>query len=175
MSLDYETVVYNYGALDGNAPSDIVTGFGLETNYDRKLSPIARPGSNSNIFGPQGALDTLGGFLDNVAQGKVSLNDIKNVASWWYNNGKNLNVQQSLAAEFEAMLRKQLQQNPKGSPMSSPTRNTMFTFPVPGATPNTLGTAGAPPINALVQPPRISKEPIAGTQVNTIGKTPNGG
>ncbi len=32
MTIDYETVTYRYGALDGDAPGDIVTGFGAEGN-----------------------------------------------------------------------------------------------------------------------------------------------
>ena len=54
MSLDYETVVYNEGDIDGNDPANIVTGFGEQANYDRRLSPIARPGSNSLVAGTDG-------------------------------------------------------------------------------------------------------------------------
>ena len=34
MTLDYETVVYNYGSLQGKTASDIITGFGLTGSYD---------------------------------------------------------------------------------------------------------------------------------------------
>jgi hypothetical protein len=37
MPLDYETVIYNEGAMDGQDPSNIVTGFGNEGSYDRVL------------------------------------------------------------------------------------------------------------------------------------------
>lgn len=43
MTLEYETVVYNYGALDGNDPGNIVKGFGMQANYDRtKTSQFIR-------------------------------------------------------------------------------------------------------------------------------------
>ncbi len=32
MTIDYETVTYNYGKMDDRSPSDIVTGFGVESN-----------------------------------------------------------------------------------------------------------------------------------------------
>jgi len=64
MTLEYETVVYNEGDIDGNAPGDIVTGFGFETNYDRRLSPIARLNSNSLVSGQAGLLK--GGNMSNV-------------------------------------------------------------------------------------------------------------
>lgn len=49
MSLDYETVVYNEGDINGQKPGDIVTGFGDQSNYDRRLSPIANSGSNKYV------------------------------------------------------------------------------------------------------------------------------
>lgn len=54
MTLDYETVVYNYGKLDGREPSDIVTGFGLAYDYDRTPSPTPPPSYNAttNTTGP---------------------------------------------------------------------------------------------------------------------------
>ena len=65
MSLEYETVVYNEGDIDGNDPARLIPGFGIETNYDRKLSPIARLGSNSLVDGGAGL----------VVGGNVSAND----------------------------------------------------------------------------------------------------
>jgi hypothetical protein len=62
--LEYETVVYNEGDIDGNDPASIVTGFGMKANYDRELSPIAREGSNSLVQGQAGLL--LGGNMNNV-------------------------------------------------------------------------------------------------------------
>lgn len=43
MTIDYETVVYNYGSMGGRDPSDIVTGFAMASNYDRTTSPNPPP------------------------------------------------------------------------------------------------------------------------------------
>ena len=64
MTLEYETVVYNEGDIDGNDPASIVTGFGMKANYDRRLSPIAREGSNSLVQGQAGLL--RGGNMNSV-------------------------------------------------------------------------------------------------------------
>lgn len=39
MTVDYETVVYNYGQLQGRSPSDVITGFGQPQSYDTTPSP----------------------------------------------------------------------------------------------------------------------------------------
>lgn len=39
MRFDYETVVYNYGNMGSQNPSDIVKGFGLNESYDTRVSP----------------------------------------------------------------------------------------------------------------------------------------
>jgi hypothetical protein len=173
MSVDYETVVYNYGALDGNSPSDIVKGFGLEQNYDRKLSPISRPGSNSNVFGKDGLLNAIGGFLEKARNNQVTLVDVINMSRLYYGN-KNVKLQQTVKTELEQIFIQYLRGIPKGSPLTSPTRNTMFNFPIPGATPNVLGTAGAPPVGALTKPATISKEPVAGNMTTTVPKSGTG-
>ena len=61
MTLDYETVKYFQGSIDGTKPSDIVAGFGLDANYDRRTSPISRPGSQSSILGQGGLVDGIFG------------------------------------------------------------------------------------------------------------------
>lgn len=50
MTLDYETVVYNYGTYSDRAPFDDITGFGLVENYDNSVSPIE--GLRSQIPAP---------------------------------------------------------------------------------------------------------------------------
>jgi len=47
MDINYETVVYNEGAMDGKNPDAIVQGFGLDAFYDKKLSPITPEGAQS--------------------------------------------------------------------------------------------------------------------------------
>ena len=71
MTLRYETVKYQQGALNGQNPSAVVAGFGSEANYDRNLSPIARPGSNRNILGQGGLVDAGVGVLEDLKNGNI--------------------------------------------------------------------------------------------------------
>jgi hypothetical protein len=66
MSLDYETVKYYEGALDGRTPGQLVKEFGSEKHYDTRLSPIARPGSNASILGQGGLVDAVGGIINDL-------------------------------------------------------------------------------------------------------------
>lgn len=88
MTLQYETVKYYDGALDGKKPEEFVKQFGNDDHYDRVLSPITRPGSQSNILGPGGLVSAAGGIMDDVASGNylgalqkaaVAKNTFKNV------------------------------------------------------------------------------------------------
>lgn len=63
MDIDYETVVYNEGALDGQSPENIVTGFGAVQHYDRQPGPGTLPGQNSTVITPQGVVPGSGGFM----------------------------------------------------------------------------------------------------------------
>jgi len=71
MTLQYETVKYYEGALDGKKPGEKVKEFGSEDHYDRVLSPIARPGSQSSILGPGGLVDAAGGIMDDLNDGNI--------------------------------------------------------------------------------------------------------
>ena len=71
MTLNYETVKYYEGAVDGRKPYDIVKGFGSNDHYDTVLSPIARPGSNATILGQGGLVDAAGGILDDLENGNI--------------------------------------------------------------------------------------------------------
>lgn len=151
MSIDYETVVYNYGALDGRSPGDIVTGFGDEATYDRVGSPISKPGANGTILGKGGLIDAVGGTIEALAEGNI-LGAIK-TAGTAYNTFKNTDLKQVATAELDAMLRNSIQNTPN-------TRNTLFEFPAAGSTPGTVGTAGAPTIAANSAPKPITQEPL---------------
>ena len=158
MTIDYETVVYNYGALDGRTPGDIVTGFGDVANYDRTVSPISNPGANGTILGKGGLVDAVGGTIEALGEGNI-LGAIK-TAGTAYNTFKNTNVKTTVKAELDAMLRNTIQNTPN-------TRNTLFDFPSAGMSPGTVGTAGAPVIGALTQPPAVNTNITnAGTQNN---------
>ena len=67
MSINYESVKYYDGALNGQDPGSIVHGFGEDNVYDKTLSPIARPGSNRTILGQGGLADAGVGVLENLS------------------------------------------------------------------------------------------------------------
>lgn len=67
MTLRYETVTYQEGALNGQKPDAIVSGFGTDQYYDKLLSPISKPGGNRNIMGQGGLLDAGTGIFDDLS------------------------------------------------------------------------------------------------------------
>lgn len=156
MTIDYETVVYNYGALDGNAPDNFIPGFGDQTHYDRTPSPIMRPGSNATILGQGGLVDAAGGTLRALQEGNI-LGAIQ-TAGTTYNTFKNVNVKAVATTELNSMLRNNIQNTPN-------TRNTNFSFPIAGASPGSTGTAGYPDIGAN-QDSIVWNTPRAGAQDN---------
>jgi len=97
MGLDYETVVYNEGAIDGKSPDNIVTGFGSEANYDRTPSPIMRPGANKNILGQGGLVDGVGGAISALSNGNI-LGAVQ-AAGTTYNTFKNVNLSKLATTE----------------------------------------------------------------------------
>ena len=70
MTLDYETVVYNQGKLDGTNPGNILKGFGDISVYDRTTSPIMQPGANATVLGQGGLVDAAGGFINDLSNGR---------------------------------------------------------------------------------------------------------
>ena len=157
MTLDYETVVYNYGALDGRDPASIVTGFGLEENYDRNPSPIMNPGANGTALGQGGLIDAAGGFLRSAQQVIGAIQ----TASAAYNGIKNPNLVENAALELTNMFSQVLNNTPTN-------RNTLFSMPGASQTPGTLGLANSPTVGTVSAPAVISNEPLAGEQFNGI-------
>jgi hypothetical protein len=153
MNLDYETVVYNEGAIDGRSPSNIVTGFGLDANYDRTVSPIARPGANGTILGQGGLVDGVGGTIEDLANGNI-LGAIQN-AGTTYNTFKNASIKNLVKSEVVAGITNAVQQTPN--------RNINVVTPIFGASPTSLGTAGTP-VNAAASPVQIGPNPYAGNR-----------
>ena len=165
MTIDYETVVYNEGALDGRTPGNIVTGFGDDANYDRRTSPNMLPGANGDIIGPTGDLvDGQGGTIDSVAT-YVPVDN-----SRMYDSFKSI---QNFVSNQQVALQNMAQQALQGygSPISR-NRNILFDIPNKSVTPYTIGVAGAPTIvppatyNVTTIP---NKEPTqnAGVQVTS--------
>ena len=152
MSIDYETVVYNYGNMDGRDPSNIVTGFGDNQNYDTTLSPIANAGSNGYALGQGGLVDANGGSINSPLDG---LSRIVSLAA------QNAAAQQSLAptqntnnSTTEA-LNALLSSSIRTAPTS---RNTLFNIPVAGSSPGPIGTANSPTIGARSIPPLVIED-----------------
>lgn len=71
MTVRYETVTYSEGAINGKTPDAVVKGFGTDQYYDKTLSPIARPGTNSTIMGRGGLVDAGDGILKDIADGNI--------------------------------------------------------------------------------------------------------
>ena len=147
MTIDYETVKYAEGALDGRAPSNTVPGFGMDENYDRTLSPIARLGSNQTILGQGGLVDSVGGIYQDLANGNI-LGAIR-TAGTSYNTFKNANLKQVAKSDINGILTQATQQSLPGS-----VRGNNY-FPGYGVTPAGPASAGAPTIGALSAPQQI--------------------
>jgi hypothetical protein len=133
MTLNYETVKYYQGALAGNTPSNIVTGFGVDATYDRTLSPIARPGSQNTILGQGGLVDAGSGIMTDLANDNI-LGAIQK-AGTAYITFKNVNLTQTAKSEILAGITNSVQ--------NTPNRNVNFQFPSAGQTPSNINTAGA--------------------------------
>lgn len=56
MSVNYESVIYNQGAIAGTDPSNIVAGFGLDAYYDKTLAPGTIPGQENSVQGNAGII-----------------------------------------------------------------------------------------------------------------------
>lgn len=160
MTLEYETVVYNQGKIDGKEPDNIVTGFGENATYDRKLSPINQPGSNSNVLGPGGIVESAGGSISQLLGGDV-IGGIRS-AGRAYNAFKNTNLKVSLQEQLKQTLGNAL--NDSGGD----TRQKLFDIPVYPASPSNTGVANSPPV-ARAQPSLLSPNNFAGLQNNVNG------
>jgi hypothetical protein len=157
MTIDYETVVYNYGSLDGRDPTTIVTGFGGEQNYDRTPSPIMVPGANGTALGKGGLVDAAGGFIDSPQEFNTA--GAINTSNAVYNGLKNPNLEENAAVQLTNSFTNALVNKPSN-------RNAPFFVPGANQTPGLLGLAGAPTIGARLSPEIITDEPTAGTQFN---------
>ena len=161
MTLDYETVVYNEGAIDGRKPNDIVTGFGDQANYDRKTSPIQKPGANQSILDRNGGILVAGqNFVQSLGSGDLIGAGLTAATAAY--NLKNINLKQTAKAELENMVAQAAWEF--GSPIAR-NRNILFDIPNRSVTPYTVGTAGAPTISNPPTPNPVSVEKTAGVQV----------
>lgn len=96
MTIDYETVIYNSGKLDGRNPGKLVKDFADQTNYDTRPSPLGRPGTNASILGQGGLLDAGGGIWDNLTSVPPNILGAIQTAGVTYNTFKNGNLKKSI-------------------------------------------------------------------------------
>jgi hypothetical protein len=158
MSIEYETVVYRQGNIDGTAPSNIIAGFAEKDYYDRELSPIAIPGSNAKILGQGGLVDAAGGAIKDLGNGRY-LNAVR-TAGVAYNTFKNKNAADIIQGEITKGLSNALNAS------SNPTRNQTWDIPRYGDSGSTAGTAGTPSPNRSI-PEQLSGA-VSGA-VNAVG------
>jgi len=129
MTLEYETVKYYTGAVDGKNPNQVVPKFGEESHYDKKLSPLAAPGSNSSIFGQGGLVASAGGILEDIESGNIlgAARGIANTAKTFQNPKTLIN---SLKGEALAA--------GTGWLAGTANRNNLFNFPSQSTTPSSV-------------------------------------
>jgi hypothetical protein len=125
MTLQYETVKYYSGAINGRSPGEIVKQFGDVAHYDNTLSPISRPGSNASIIGPNGLLSTAGGIINDLTPDE---NGNINVLGAVLAGGRLANTFKNpksiiAAAKADAL------GLAKDTLSGTPNRNTLFNFP----------------------------------------------
>jgi len=119
MSIDYETVKYYEGALDGRTPGQLVKEFGSEKHYDTRLSPIARPGSNASILGQGGLVDAVGGIINDLPQNPLGAIQKLGATMQTFKNPANIlkiAKGEALGVAADAIT-------------NTPNRNTIFNFP----------------------------------------------
>jgi len=149
MSIDYETVKYFKGAMNGKNPSNKVPGFGLDQHFDLTTSPIARPGSQATILGQGGLVDGGEGILNDLtpdADGNRNILGAIQKAGVTYNTLKNMNLKQAAKAEITKGITNAIM-----NPLNNTGRNKIFNILSFGSTPN-------PPNSSFagVTPPDIS-------------------
>jgi hypothetical protein len=148
MTINYETVKYFEGALDGRTPGQFVKEFGNESHYDRTLSPIARPGSNATILGQGGLLAAGGGIMSDLENGNI-LGAIQKAGA----AGKTFKNSDSIlkAAKAEALT------IASDALRGTPNRNTPFNFPTESSTviQNTVNNVNGAINGIFKSPPNI--------------------
>lgn len=155
MTIDYETVVYNYGSMDGRDPSTIVIGFGETPTYDTNPSPIAGMGVGT-VLGQGGLVDAVGGSIRSLLNGNFS-GAIAN-ASVAYNSFNMINS----SSTNQDIGRGALQALYKTSMRNTPTtRNALFDVPTASGSPGPAGLASSPTIGINSVPTVITSDAVS--------------
>lgn len=154
MTLDYETVTYDEGAMDGKNPSNIVTGFGLEENYDLRDSPLNGPDSRSVALGQGSLIDSSGGYV----QSFKTANTYPLASATAYN----VNKYPGLVTNQQLLLSADLINTNRD--VTTQIRNTPFNTPIRSATPSNTGVNNSLTVGQI-SPNTIGRN-TAGYQLN---------
>ncbi len=155
MTIDYETVVYNVGYINGLAPDEIIRGFGDSATYDRTPSPITLPGANGRATGQGGYLNAISTGLQQMSQGNF-LSGLYNIYGG-YRAQKGRNILDDMRNEFQQGLKDGF------NPYPIENRNQPFWTPGISQTPSFVGQAGGPTVGVVQPNPAnyiIPSEPI---------------
>lgn len=154
MTIDYETVVYNYGAMDGRNPGNIVTGFGDPAHYDTKPSPIAGEGQGT-ILGQGGLVDAAGGAIESLQRGDI-VGAVAGAMSAYSSFNQLTSPQNNIDIGGEVL--NALFRTTTGN--SPTTRNALFNIPVAASSPGPAGLASALTVAAALLPRIIDQDAV---------------
>jgi hypothetical protein len=79
MSIRYENVKYYSGAVGGAQPSEPVTGFARQGQYDTTPSPIVKPGKTATVETPTGIAESINGSKQDLQALATGQNTLQNV------------------------------------------------------------------------------------------------
>jgi hypothetical protein len=154
MTVRYETVTYQEGAINGQKPGEQVLGFGSDEYYDKLLSPISKPGGNRSILGQGGLVDAGEGILKDLSEvppnilGAVTkgLNAGRTVKAMGGVNGVLTATKAALVAGATAAA---------GGIAASATRSVIANFPSKGS-----GSSGASQVSGNQNVPSTQAPPL---------------
>lgn len=177
MTIDYENMLYNAGNMrnpDSGASTAAknkmaAAGAFAPADYDIRVSPLYGPGTNSNLLGPGGVGDTLGGIFKNISNGQFGINDIRNLVKT-HRSLKDGSLKRNAKAALGNMLTNTVVgvvADVANGPMAT---NIFPTGSVSGGTTGQNNQPGSP----MYVYNSSTDEVVAGTQVTTPG-APGGG
>ncbi len=156
MTIDYETVVYNIGSIDGRSPSNIISSFGTDQTYDKKPRPISSEESNGLVLGQGGVVDAAGGSVEPLSTTYKQNPSFNSQIA--YSSSKNNDLKVSLEKAYKVQYTDSQRNEPS-------LRNAIWDIPAPSATPGPVGLAGFPTVAGITAPTSLSAERPAGAQV----------
>lgn len=154
MTIDYETVTYDEGAMDGKNPSNIVTGFGLEENYDLRDSPLNGVDSRSVALGQGSLINSSGGYV----QSFKTANTYPSASA----TASNVNKYPGLVTNQQLLLSADLINTNRD--VTTQIRNTPFNTPIRSATPSNTGVNNSLTVGQTT--PNTIGTNVAGYQLN---------